>query len=405
MYNNDKDRGALQMLILKNARIIPELTPGFKEPLADIIVDNGKIVEIISANTAEGDNVIDMTGNTVLPGLIDGHVHLDLSGMDTFEENTMSDIYRSMRALKLAKDNLKKGYTTLRDVGDRNNIIIEVSKAIDAGLVTGPNVIPSGKIITPTESGNNFFGAMYLEADSPMEFRKAVRTQYQLGAKFIKIMGTGAVMNPGGAPGSPIIMEDELQAACDAAKFVNLPVAVHCHGVEATKMCIRCGVRTVEHSSIMDEECINMYLETENSFPMPTFAPMTNFLEFPDGRPAHYVEKAKNLRDAMIESMKAAYKAGVKMGWATDAGVYEGSHGDGIYEFRARVNDGGFSPLDCLIQATKNNAEILMIDDKVGTLEVGKKADILAVAGNPDQDIEKLTDVRLVLKSGKIIEL
>ncbi|MFI3172901.1 MAG: amidohydrolase family protein, partial [Eubacteriales bacterium] len=271
--------------------------------------------------------------------------------------------------------------------------------------VVGPDIMPSGRILTPTEMGNNFFGDLYLEADSPMEFRKAVRVQYQAGAQFIKIMGTGAVMNPGGTPGAAIIMEDELQAACDAAKFLNLHVAVHCHGTDAIKMCVRCGVRTVEHSSIMDEECIQMYLNTTESYPMLTLAPLTNFIEFPEGRPEHYVSKAKAMRDIQIEGAKAVYAAGVKIGWGTDAGVYEGSHGDGIYEFRARVRDAGYSPLDCLIQATKNNAEILMIDDKVGTLEVGKKANILAVKGNPDEDIEKLTNVELVLKAGKKVIL
>ncbi|MFI3173492.1 MAG: amidohydrolase family protein, partial [Eubacteriales bacterium] len=161
------------MLVLKNARVLEELTPGVKGETADIVVEGEKIVAIQDANTASGDEVIDMTGNTVIPGLIDGHVHLDLSGMDTFEENTQSDAYRSMRALRLAQDNLRKGYTTLRDVGDRNNIVVEMARAIDEGLVVGPDIMPSGRILTPTEMGNNFFGDLYLEADSPMEFRKA----------------------------------------------------------------------------------------------------------------------------------------------------------------------------------------------------------------------------------------
>lgn len=308
-----------------------------------------------------------------------------------------------MRALKLAKDNLKKGYTTLRDLGDRNDITISLSNAIEEGLVMGPDILPSGRIISPTESGNDFFGSMYYEADSPMEFRKAVRKQYQAGAKWIKIMATGAVMNPNGDPGAAIIMEDELCAVCETAAYVNLPVAVHCHGASGIKMAIRSGVRTVEHSTIMDDECIRMYLASDQTFPIPTFSPLTNFLEFSEGKPKHYVEKAEKLIKILHESMRAAKEAGVKMGWGTDAGVYVDSHGDGIYEFRARVRDGGFSPLECLIQATKNNAEILQIEDIVGTLEIGKRANILAVRGMPDQNIDALTDVALVLKRGKIV--
>ena len=385
--------------------MVPELTEGYEGKTGDIVIENGLIQEIKPAKNASGENVIDMTDKTVIPGLIEGHLHLDLSGMDTFEENVQADAYRTMRALSLAQDNLRKGYTTVRDVGDRNNIVIGLAQAIREGMVMGPDILASGRILSPTEAGNEFFGSMYVEADSPMEFVKAVRRQYQLGADWIKIMGTGAVMNPGGEPGNPIIFEDELKAACEAADYVGLPVAVHCHGTEGIKMCIRCGVRTVEHSSIMDDECIRMYKATDKTFPMPTMSPMVNFTEFPEGKPKHYVEKARTLVAKMIEGLNALREAEIKIGWATDAGVYEGSHGNGIYEFRARVNLAGFTPLECLIQATKNNAEILNIADSVGTIAPGKKANLVAYNGNPDENVEILNDVYMVLKGGIIVRI
>lgn len=400
-----KRNGGSEMTILRNARVIPELTPEHNDRFADIVVDGGRIVEILPPKTAKGDNVLDMTGNTVIPGLIEAHLHLDLTGENVYEENVLPDAYRVVSAMKLAQDNLRKGYTTVRDLGDRNDIVLHMARAVNAGLVVGPEILASGKIITPTESGNDYFGDMYLEADSPMEFRKAVRTQYQKGADWIKVMATGAVMNPGGDPGSPIIMEDELRAVCETAAYVGKPVSVHCHGAAGTKMAIRCGVRTVEHSSIMDDECIRMYLASGKTFPIPTMAPMTNFIEFSEGKPKFYVDKAKRIRSDMVEGMRAAYKAGVKMGWGTDAGVYVGSHGEGIYEFRIRVRDLEFTPKDCLIQATKNNAEILMIDDQVGTIEVGKKANLAAFKGNPDEDINALEDVALVMKGGSVVNL
>lgn len=395
------------MLVLKNARLIPELTEGYGERFGDVVVDGGIIADIRPANSvsAPEEEVIDLCGKTLTPGLIEGHLHLDLCGKNTFEENVEPDSYRVMRCLRLAQDNLKQGYTTVRDVGDRSNITIGMAKAVNEGLVMGPDILTSGMIISPTEKGNEFFGAMYAEADSADQFTKAVRRQYQLGADWIKIMGTGAVMNPGGEPGMPIIYEEELRAAVRAADYVGLPVAVHCHGTEAIKMCIRCGVRTVEHSSIMDDECIEMYKASDRSFPMPTMSPMVNFLEFPEGKPAHYVEKARQLVDDLVEGLKAYKKNGIKIGWATDAGVYEGSHGNGIYEFRARVNLAGFTPLETLIQATKNNAEILMIDDKVGTVKKGKRANLAVFDGNPDEDIEALNNVALVLKAGEIVRL
>ena len=393
------------MIVLKNARLLSELTEGFSGTHADIVIDNGIIQEIKPAGTVVSADAFDMTGKTVIPGLIEAHLHLDLCGMNTFEENVQPDAYRTMRAVKLAQDNLRMGYTTVRDVGDRNNIVISVARAIDEGFVQGPTVIPSGKIISPTEAGNEFFGDMYLEADSPDEFRKAVRKQYQAGAKWIKIMGTGAMMNPGATPGAAIITEDELQAACDMAAFVNRPVSVHCHGTEAIKMCIRCGVRTIEHSSIMDDECIRMYKAQDHSYMIPTLSAPFSFIEMPELVPAFMTEQANKVVKILSEGMIAAYEAGLKMGWATDAGVYEGSHGNGIYEFRIRVNKLGFKPIDTLLQATKYNSEILYIDDKVGTIKEGKVADIVAFDGEPDKDIEALNEVACVFKNGKLVTI
>ena len=310
-----------------------------------------------------------------------------------------------MRCLKLAQDNLRMGYTTVRDLGDRNNIVIGVAQSVAEGLVVGPDILASGRIISPTEAGNDFFGDMYCEADSQAEYTKAVRRQYQLGAQWIKIMGTGAVMNPGAVPGQPIIYEKELKAACDAAAYVNLPVAVHCHGSEGIKMCIRSGVRTVEHSTVLDDECIRMYQNTDATFMMPTVSTLYAFLERSENMPKHYVEKSRRMEAVQREGMIAAHEAGLKIGWGTDAGVYEGSHGNGIFEFRVRVHKMGFTPLEVLAQATKNNAEILCIDDQVGTIAVGKRANLVAFDGNPDENIEDMLRVSAVFKSGELVHI
>ncbi len=396
------------MLVLRNARFIPELTEDFSMNYGDIVIENGIIQEIKPAKSVSSPSnakVIDLSGKTLIPGLIEAHLHLDLCGMDVFEENVQQESYRVMRALRLAQDNLKMGYTTIRDVGDRSNMVIGLARAANEDLIMAPDILASGMILSPTEAGNDYFGDMYAECDSADAYTKAVRRQYQLGADWIKIMGTGSVMNPGGVPGSPIIYEEELAAACRAADYVGLPVAVHCHGTEGIKMCIRCGVRTVEHSTLLDDECIRMYQNTDRSFPVPTLSPLVNFTEHPEGKPAHYVSKSKQMAEVMIEGLKALQKANVKIGWGTDAGVYAGSHGNGLYEFRARVNLAGFTPLECLVQATKNNAEILNISDTVGTIACGKRANLAAFAGNPDEDIEALNQVSLVLKKGEIVSL
>lgn len=393
------------MIVLRNARIIPELTENYNDTAADIVLDAGIIQEILPPRTAHGENTLDMAGKTVTPGLIEGHLHLDLCGMNTFEENVQPDAYRAMRCLKLAQDNLRMGYTTVRDLGDRNNIVISVAQAVADGFVVGPDILASGCIISPTEAGNDFFGDMYCEADSQAEYTKAVRRQYQLGAQWIKIMGTGAVMNPGAVPGQPIIYEKELKAACDAAAYVNLPVAVHCHGSEGIKMCIRSGVRTVEHSTVLDDECIRMYQNTDATFMMPTMSTLYAFLERSENMPKHYVEKSRRMEAVQREGVIAAHEAGLKIGWGTDAGVYEGSHGNGIFEFRVRVHKMGFTPLEVLAQATKNNAEILCIDDQVGTIAVGKRANLVAFDGNPDENIEDMLRVSAVFKSGELVHI
>ncbi len=393
------------MLVLRNARIIPELTEGFDGDRADIVIADGIIQEIQAPKSVSGGEVLDMSDMTVIPGLIEAHLHLDLKGTNTFEENVQPDAYRAVTALRLAQDNLRMGYTTVRDLGDRNNIIIDVARAVREGYVVGPDILASGKILSPTELGNDYFGDMYLEADSPEEFHKAVRKQYQRGADWIKLMGTGAIMNPGGEPGRPIVSEEELAAVCEMAAFVNRPVSVHCHGAEGIKSCIRNGVRTVEHSSVMDDECLRMYKASNQTFMIPTLSAPHAFLDMSEGMPKHYVEKSARIVKLLDEGMSEAYKMGIKMGWGTDAGVYEGSHGNGIYEFRLRVNKCGMAPKDTLIQATKNNAEILLIDDEVGTIKEGKKANLAIYKGNPDEDIEVLNDIALVIKDGKKVVL
>ncbi|MGN0733016.1 MAG: amidohydrolase family protein [Emergencia sp.] len=393
------------MIVLRNARVIPELVEGYEGDRADIVIDEGLIQEIKAPKSVDAGEVLDMTEKTVIPGLIEAHLHLDLKGTNTFEENVQPDAYRTMTALKLAQDNLKMGYTTVRDVGDRNNIIIDLARAVREGYAVGPDILACGKILTPTEMGNDYFGTMYLEADSPAEFQKAVRKQYQRGADWIKLMGTGAVMNPGGEPGRPIVTEEEMKAVCEMADFVGRPVSVHCHGAEGIKRCIRNGVRTIEHSSVMDDECLRMYKASDKSFMIPTLSAPHAFLDMSEGMPRHYVEKSAQMVKLLDEGMREAYRMGIKMGWGTDAGVYEGSHGNGIYEFRLRVNNLGMSPKDTLIQATKNNAEILYIDDSVGTIKAGKKANLAIYNGNPDEDIEVLNDVALVIKDGKKVNL
>lgn len=392
------------MLVLQNGRVLPELTPQFDGEYADIVLENGRLADIQPAGSVKTGEIVDVGGKTVLPGFIDAHVHLDLSGMNTWEENAYPDAFRAVRAISLAQSSLKRGFTTLRDVGDRNNIIIDLSNAVKNGYVTAPDILASGMILSPTESGNNFFGGMYHEADGRYEVAKAVRKQVQRGAGWIKYMGTGSIMNPGDEPGAAIYTQEEVDAIVQTADMLNIPVAGHCHGTRGIVIAINAGVRTIEHASILDQEAVDLLKVSTRTYIIPTMLPQVYFTTR-DDIPEHYVKKSRKMFDTMVNSFTMAYKNGLKIGFGTDAGVCLGSHGDNSFEFKVRCKYSGIRPIDVLIQATRNNSEILMIDDEVGTLEAGKKANIVVIDGRPDEDIETVDNVAMVIKDGKLVNL
>jgi imidazolonepropionase-like amidohydrolase len=389
------------MLVLKNARVLPELTIGCSCGLCDIVIDGGVISAVVPAGTGKGSDIIDAAGKTVLPGFIDIHVHLDLCGMNTWEENEQPDAYRVLRAVKLAQDSLKKGFTALRDLGDRNDIIIDLAQAVKDGYVEAPDIFASGVIISPTESGNEYFKGMYAESDGCDEIKKSVRKQIQRGADWIKYMSTGAVMNPGGEPGAPIYTKEEVDTLSQTAALRGKPVACHAHGTTGIMDAISAGVRTIEHASIVSEEVIKMLEGNTSSYLVPTLTPFSHWSAAAGDYPEHYIEKSQKIFELQIKSANMAYEAGLKLGFGSDAGVYVGSHGDNSYEFKVRVRRAKMKPIDTLIQATKINAEILMIEDEAGVIEAGKKANLVVIDGRPDENIDDVDNVYLVIKGGK----
>lgn len=387
------------MIVLRNARIVSELTPEWEGEYADVMLNEDRIVDIVTAGTAKGDEVIELDGKTILPGFIDAHVHLDLLGENICEENTKSDAMRVMLCFARATASLKSGFTTLRDMGDRNNIVIDLATSIKEGVVNGPEIIPSGMIITPTEIGNQYINGLYVEADGYQDVIKATRRQIQSGAEWIKYMGTGAMMNPGGVPGAPIYTQQEVDAIVDTAKMHHIQVAGHNHGVEGIKSAIKAGVRTIEHATCVNEEIIEMVKNSTESFLIFTLAPYEGW-DDPE-TPAHY--KENDLLDGAFERFYKAYQSGIKIGFGTDAGAFRNSHGNNLIEFKIRCLEVGMKPIDVLLQATKHNSEILQIDSEVGTIEAGKKADIVIIDGKPDQRIMDVNQIHLVIKSGRII--
>lgn len=398
------------MLILKNCQLIKELTEGLAFDKADIFIEDDVVVRIEPSEKRLADKesfsntceCIDLDGKTVVPGLIDLHVHLDCSGGDLLKENVTSDAYRVLQAAKFAQNSLAAGFTTLRDMGARNHIDIALRDAINDGYVKGPRLYVSGQMISPTEAGNDFFGTMYREADGPIEARKAAREQLKAGADQVKCMGTGSIMAPGGDPKDAIYEMDELEEFVKIARQLGTYVAGHNHAASGIKRAILAGVKTIEHASFVDDECIEL-LKKEESYLVPTLSVVKDFADRAEGNSAHMKIKAKNMCEAMITCLKKAYAAGLKLGFATDQGCGN-FHGDNAMEFIYRQEMLGMKPLDLLIQATRYNAEIIGIDDAVGTIKVGKIADLVVVDGNPLEDISLMKNgIYKVIHNGEVV--
>ncbi|MEG0019303.1 MAG: amidohydrolase family protein [Oscillospiraceae bacterium] len=393
------------MVILKNCRLIKELTENYDGEMADILIDGKLIKDIRPANyNFQVDcETIDAQGKTVLPGLLDIHAHFNLLSQNVLEMSVQDPATAAFEGYAYAKEYLKQGYTTVRDCGSSYSVGNAIRNAINKDIIEGPRVISSGRIITPTENGNKCFPLMYVEADGANEVQKVCRKLFQDGADFIKCMATGAFYNDGGVPGQTIVTEDEIKMMVEVAKSKDTYVATHCHGTEAIKLCIKCGVRTIEHCSLIDDEGIEMLKNSTTSFMVPTIAIDKVPYDEPETIPEYMWDKINTLTDISHACIKKAYAAGVMMGWGSDLDMENFVKRPG-YEFIARKEMLGFSNLDMLLQSTKYSAIIAKLDDKLGTVKVGKYADLIVVDGNPDEDIYAMTKPLLhILKEGKVI--
>lgn len=394
------------MLLIKNCKVIPELVEGYEGTKCDILVDDKRIEGIYECGTcnADVDEVVDAAGKTVLPGFFDLHVHLNLSGGDTLIDNAKSANQQCFDALEYAQRSLKAGFTYLRDVGGYYDTIHALRDAVNNEQVVGPTIKSSGKLIIPTENGNEFFMAMYEECDTVDEIKKGVRKIMAGGADFIKVLGTGAVMNPGSEPGMPLYTDEELQAICDMAKLKDTYVSVHCHGTRAIKQCIKCGVRTIEHASMLDDEAIEMLKGNTVSYIVPTLTILVGMLDSMPESSQFMIAKAKNVINKVKEGVTKAYKAGLTIGFGTDTGGCPAVHGNNADEFILRQEYFGMSSLDLLKQATINSAKIIMVEDDYGTIKSGKFADFVIVDGDPLEDISVLkNNIDTVVKWGKVV--
>lgn len=392
------------MLMLKNCRLIPELTEGYPHAAADIILNGERIYRICvpGTYTEPVEEIVDLGGRTVIPGLHDLHVHVHATNK-TFLELASKELgVCAFDAYFFARTMMNYGFTTLRDMGSNARCGIALRNAIRKGQVAGPNITSCGLVVAPTESGSSLFHLLHNDGDGCDEMLKHCREEMKEGCDFIKTHATGSILNEGSDPQQCIITKEELETITGAAKAKGRYTAVHCHSAEGIKMCVRAGVRTIEHASLMDREGLQMLLDSDASFAVLTLSASANLaLLAASEAKSEKVVKAKKIWPIIQEALTNAYQSGLKVGWGTDILLPEFLENP-AGEFLYRQKYLGMSNVDMLLQATKYSAQILGTDRDSGSIKEGKYADIAVIDGKPDEDISVLgTPCYAVYKGGK----
>ena len=380
-----------------------------------IVVERDRIVAVQAGYTAAAgpqDKVINLEARTVLPGLIDCHVHLESeSSRNNFREQfTLNPADIAFRAQGFALTTLRAGFTTVRDCGG-SGVNTSLRNAVAQGLVPGPRIYSAGMAISATGGHMDDTDGLSLEqmehagrpinlANGPDQCREAVREQFKRGADLIKIASTGGVLDLSKDGTGAQYSEEEIRAVVATATDLGLRVACHAHGAEGIKRAVRAGVTSIDHGSLMDDEAIALMAKSRTWY-VPTLIAGRSVADTARLRPGYFppviARKALDVGTRMQATFGRATKAGVRVAFGTDAGVYR--HGQNAREF-GYMTEAGLSPLDALRTATLNAAELLGETADLGAIEAGKLADIVAVDGDPLADISALLRPVFVMKAG-----
>ncbi len=383
-----------------------------------VAVDGERIIGVTDGYTAPapGDVVVDLKHATLMPGLMDMHVHLTLENSATYdyERATMNSPDMAYRSTAFAHRTLMAGFTTVRDAGEIGvfNLTPALRNAIAKGWVVGPRVYAAGRIISTTGGHGdptNGFRRDFQGDPGPLEgvingadeARKAVRQRYKDGADLIKITSTGGVLSLAVSGQNAQFTEEEMRAVITTARDYGMKVAAHAHGTEGMKRAVQLGVDSIEHGTFMTDEVIALMKE-HGTYLVPTLSAGRFILEkakIPGYLPAVVVPKALATGAAMTATFTRAYQAGVKIAFGTDQGV--APHGDNAKEFIYMV-EAGMPPMKAIQSATLEGARLLGVEKDLGTVESGKFADLVAVPGDPLTDITLMTNVSFVMKAGRI---
>jgi imidazolonepropionase-like amidohydrolase len=398
--------------VITGARMLDVLTGKMVDNPAIFVDGNGRIINIADARTVKwGSDVthINLGGKTLLPGLIDMHVHLDgPADIGGYRGLEFTDSFWGMTAVGSARAMLDAGFTTVRNVGSGNRNDIGLKQAIDAGYAVGPRIVPAGYALGATGGHcDSTFLPPSLEkpqegvADSLDGLRYQVRRQRKYGAEVIKVCATGGVFSRNTEPGQQQLSEAELRTIADEAHQWGIRVAAHAHGGDGIKAAIKAGIDTIEHASLVDDEGIKLAAARVRPvwFSMDIYnTEYTQAEGKKNGVLEDNLRKDREVAQIQRDNFRKAHKAGVKMVFGSDAGVMP--HGEIGKQFKTMV-DYGMTPLDAIQAATRNGAQALGREKDIGAIAVGRFADIIAVDGDPLADVRELESVDAVVKGGK----
>ena len=388
-----------------------DVATGARVERPQVIVTDGRITQVGRQGDAvpAGAERLDLPGVTLTPGLIDMHVHITSSPLyGGYNSLLFTDTFWTAIGVAHAKSTLEAGFTTIRNVGSEGYGDVGLKQAIDEGFVPGPRIVPAAYAIGATggHCDSTFFPPSMNEQspaviDSPDEARRMVRKMRKYGAEVIKICATGGVFSRGSSPGAQQMTLAEMQAVVEEARAAGMKVAAHAHGASGIRQALEAGVDTIEHVSLVDDEGIRLAVRKGAWFAMDIYN--TDYTQAEGAKNGVLEENLQKDRDVGLiqrQNFQKALKAGVKMVYATDAGVYP--HGDNARQFAVMVQWGA-TPLQALQSATINAAEALGQAGQVGQIKVGAWGDLVGVKGDPLTDIKVLEEPVFVMKGGETV--
>ena len=380
-------------MLLRDARLLS----GGEERVGDLRVEGDRIEAVGDLDPWSDEQCVDLDGRTLVPGLVDAHVHFSLSGETSVESVVgVSEAELALVEARNARKTLLSGVTGVRSMGALG-VDLHLKRAVDRGDIRGPRMVANDRSITITGGHGHHLGR---EIDGPVDARKAVREQVKRGADFIKFMTTGGVTTPGTDPDTVALTDDELDALVDETHRHGLHAATHVHGADGAKAAAMAGVDTIEHGTFLDDEAIEL-LVAEDVTLVPTLSAPYYIVRNVEWATPDSARKTEDIYERHIDSFRRAVDAGVRIAGGTDAGTPFNAHGANASEVTFMIEH-GLSPQGALRAMTETAAETVGLDG-CGTLEPGTYADLLVIAGDPLTDSTRLNDPEVVIHGGEVV--